>query len=172
LASIAKYQALRTLIRQISPALQVGVYSGVPEREYWRAIADPTSTAYQQWQAENTSAIDVAQAMDALYPSLYTFYNDQPGWIKYATANISEARRLAPGKPVFPFLWPQYHDASLMPYQFIAEDYWTLQLNTCYQVADGVAIWGGLNSSGPIPWDNAAAWWGATQNFLRSVHVH
>jgi hypothetical protein len=169
LASIAKYQAVGTLVHQMAPAMDVGLYSGVPERDYWRAIAGPTSTSYQQWQAENTGGAPAAQTMNTLYPSLYTFYTDQSGWVQYATANISEARRLAQGRPVIPFLWPQYHDSTSRAYQFIDPTYWQLQLNTLYQLADGVVLWGGLNSKGYLPWNNTAPWWIATQNFLSSM---
>lgn len=169
LASIAKYQAVGTLLHQMAPAMDVGLYGQVPGRDYWRAISGPTSTSYQQWQAENTGGAPAAQTMNTLYPSLYTFYDDQSGWVKYATANISEARRLAQGRPVIPFLWPQYHMSSSRAYQLIGQNYWKLQLDTCYQLADGVVLWGGYNLSGYLPWNNTAEWWIATQNFLSSM---
>jgi hypothetical protein len=54
----------------------------------------------------------LVSSLDVSLPSLYTFYDYQPGWVTYAIANIMEARRMNPGKPVFAFLWPQYHDSN------------------------------------------------------------
>ena len=40
-----------------------------------------------------------------IFPSLYTVYDDQGHWLRFAEANMVEARRY--GKPVIPFIWPQ-----------------------------------------------------------------
>jgi hypothetical protein len=56
---------------------------------------------------------------------LYTFYADRQGWVAYAIAQISEARRKAKGKPVYAFIWPQYHESNqLLGGQFLDADYW------------------------------------------------
>jgi hypothetical protein len=108
--------------------------------------------------------------VDAIYPSLYTFYPDQDGWLKYALANISEARRY--GKPVYVFLWPQYHESDpAVAWRFIPADYWRLELETAKQYADGIVIWGGWQYSGKrlnwlLEWDDTAPWWIETQDFM------
>ena len=171
LASITRYQTVGNLVHNIAPAMNTGIYATVPHRDYARAISGPASTGYKQWQAENTGGAPAAQTMNTLYPSIYTFYKDQAGWVKYATANISEAKRLANGKPVIPFLWPQYHNSTPLAYQFIDPDYWKLQLETCYQLADGVVLWGGQSlTGGSIAWNSKALWWIVTQNFLNSIN--
>src|SRR5262249_4133499 len=107
------------------------------------------------------------------FPSLYTYYPDQAGWVAYAKANLSEARRLAPGKPVYCFLWPQYHDSSTLAYQFLPVDYWKLQLQTCRQYADGIVILGCVGKDGKmngwLTWDDNAPWWQATIQFVASI---
>ena len=57
---------------------------------------------------ENDQLRPLAGAVDILFPSLYTFYTDQGGWVRYAYAQIAEARRNANGKPVYVFYGQQY----------------------------------------------------------------
>jgi Hyaluronidase. len=123
---------------------------------------------------ENDRIISLAQTVDVFYPSLYTFYTDKAGWVEYATAQISEARRLANGKPVFAFLWPQYHNSNrLLKCQFLPADYWQLQLETVSKLADGVVIWGGwdvCNSKGKaLQWNDNAKWWQVTKAFIKKL---
>jgi len=113
----------------------------------------------------NNTFQPVANAVNVVYPSIYTFYTDQEGWKKYAIAQVAEARRLAPGKPVYAFIWPRYHESNkALNNQYIAADFWRFQLETLYQVADGVVIWGGWQE----PWNERADWWIQTQAFMQS----
>jgi hypothetical protein len=142
----------------------------VPLRDYWRAIRGPGSKEYQAWQRDNDRLEELAALQDALCPSLYTFYPDRQGWVTYAVAQLAEAKRKANGKPVYAFLWPQYHDSNKkLRLQPIEPEYWELQLNTVYQHADGLAIWGGWGDHGPESWNEEAAWWEATKRFLRRI---
>jgi hypothetical protein len=94
---------------------------------------------------------------------LYTFYEDRDGWVKYAVAQISEARRYGGNKPVYVFLWPQYHEP---PNAYLPTDFWRLELETAKQYADGVVIWGGsLHET----WDNSAPWWIETKKFIDTL---
>lgn len=159
------YVKLTQQLKIANPELKMGYYSIVPKRDYWRAKEGPSSEKYKMWQLENDQLQDIADCVDYLIPSLYTFYDYQPGWVAYAEANIAEARRLARGKPVYVFLWFQYHESNpelkLKP---IPADYWKLQLETVRRLADGIVLWGGVN------WDPNAPWWIETQKFLASLH--
>jgi hypothetical protein len=170
--SLRKFVLTLDQLRATAPNWRLGVYSVLPGREYWRAIEAPGGIGYRSWQGENDRTVPLVSHVDMLFPSLYTFYPDQQGWVRYATANLREARRLARGKPVYCFLWMQYHDASKRPYDLLAPDYWRLQLETCRRFADGVVIWGGIifkdNKYSSLPWDENAAWWKTTLDFLRS----
>jgi Hyaluronidase len=159
------YVTLLKCIHRLMPNLRVGFYDIVPKRDYWRAIRGEGDPKYSEWQAVNDSLKPIAKEADALFPSLYTFYPDQAGWIKYASANIAEAKRY--NKTVYPFLWPQYHDSNaLLKWQLIPGDYWRLQLETLKSLAvDGIVIWGGSE----MPWDEAAPWWQVTKEFLGNL---
>jgi hypothetical protein len=143
----------------------IGYYGVPPIRDYWRALDPPNSQPYRAWQSANDQLQPLANAVDALFPSLYTFYDDQDGWTQYAIANLSEARRLARGKPVYAFIWPQFHNSNpVLGLKLIPGEFWALQLQTIAQHADGVVIWGGWQ----VLWDENAEWWQATRQFLRT----
>jgi hypothetical protein len=164
-ASVEKYVTLAQWAKADAGNGMVSFYGVPPLRDYWRAIGDATTPEYRQWQAENDRFRRVAAAVDAFTPSLYTFYDDANGWKRYAAANVSEARRLAQGKPVYPFIWPQYHNSNrTLNGQYLSADYWTQQLRIMEELADGVVIWAG----GPGPWQADAEWWTATRAFIAS----
>jgi hypothetical protein len=167
--SLDKYQKTLQMFQQDAPSLQVGYYSIAPIRDYWRAIAGPQSAQYLAWQQENDKVTPIAQQANALFPSLYTFYTDPVGWQKYAIANIAEARRIAPGKPVYVFLWPQYDDGTgAQGGDYLPDAYWKMELETAKQYADGVVIWGGWTHT----WESNASWWLTTQEFITEIRAN
>ncbi|MCS6325939.1 MAG: hypothetical protein H8K06_02430 [Nitrospira sp.] len=168
--SLKKYLAVLEWVRNAAPGLVVGYYGAPPIRDYWRAIKDPSSYEHRTWMEENDQIRSLASAVDVYVPSLYTFYADQEGWRKYALAQIQEARRYGNGKPVYVLLWPQYHDSNrFIGGHYLSEDYWKLELETAKQHADGIVIWGGwdLKSNRPAKWDENAAWWTVTKEFMK-----
>jgi hypothetical protein len=169
-SNLSKLQTLLKWYKASSPGVQVGYYGILPIRDYWR-INDPRrQPEIKNWQSENTKLLHLGESVDVLFPSLYTFYPDREGWVKYAKANIAEARRIGNGKPVYVFLWPQYHDSNqLIGEQYIESEYWRLEMETAREFADGMVIWGGWNlkHNGRLQWDENAPWWVVTKAFLR-----
>lgn len=168
--SLGKYLAVLEWVRNAAPGLSVGYYGAPPIRDYWRAIKDPSNQEHKTWMAENDQIRSLASAVDVYVPSLYTFYADQEGWRKYALAQIKEARRYGSEKPVYVFLWPQYHDSNrILGGHYLPDDYWQLELETAKQYADGIVIWGGwdLKSNRPTKWDENASWWKVTKEFMK-----
>lgn len=162
--SVDNYVTLLQWIQGAAGGTPVGYYGVPPLRDYWRAI-DASSAGYQQWQLENDQFARLSAAVDVMTPSLYTFYDDVEGWNRYALANVREARRIAPGKPVYPFIWPQYHNSNRkLDGQYLSADYWTTELQTLEGVADGVVIWSGSTER----WRTEAPWWQATLRFIES----
>ncbi len=167
--SIRQFATVLSWFHEAAPDLSVGLYGIVPIIDYWRAIREPTTAEYRSWISDNDLARPLVGSVDALFPSLYTFYTDRQGWVKVAVAQITEARRLAGGKPVYVFLWPQYHDSNrLLGTTFLPADYWKLELETARRYADGAVIWGGWGRNDkPAAWDEEAAWWQVTKEFLK-----
>jgi hypothetical protein len=169
--SVTKYMTVLEWFRAAAPNLSVGYYGAPPLRDYWRAIKNPSNQERRTWIAENDLIRSLAGAVDVYFPSLYTFYPDRDGWKKYAIAQIEEARRYGNGKPVYVFLWPQYHESNhILGGRFLPEDYWLLELETAKEYADGIVIWGGWgNDNRPAKWDENAPWWNVTKEFLKSI---
>ena len=70
---------------------------------------------------------------------------------------IAKAHQIAPGKPVYPYLWAQYHEGAPKALEFLDGDYMKFQLETARDCgADGVVMW---SSSKPAwndaPWSKA-----------------
>lgn len=167
--SLTKYMTVLNWFRAAAPGLPVGYYGAPPVRDYWRAITDTSSQERKSWMAENDQLRALAYAVDILFPSLYTLYPDHAGWRKYAIAQIEEARRYGGGKPVYVFLWPQYHESNLtLGGRYLEADYWLLELETAKEYADGIVIWGGWGSDNrPAKWDDSAPWWNITKEFMK-----
>ena len=170
--SVSKLLTVLSWIKGELPHATIGTYGTVPLPDYWRAIRGQTNTEFQAWQQDNDRLDELLLHMDALYPSIYTFYTDRQGWVAYAIAQIKEARRKANGRPVYAFLWPQYHESNhLIGLKPIEPDYWELQLNTVYQHADGIVIWGGWGQDGPELWNEDAPWWQVTKRFMNRIDI-
>jgi hypothetical protein len=92
----------------------VGMYS-YPMRAYWDGYCSPSGPALRN---VSDSMIDVFHASDALFPSIYEFYDTNPASQKkqYVDCMVGEAVRLAntsfPPKRVLPYGWPRYHSTA------------------------------------------------------------
>jgi hypothetical protein len=159
-------QIIRWFKNEAPQYTKVGYYAAGPNRQYWPAQKPAQSPDFVKWQASNDFLAPLIAEKGALYPSLYTFYNDRAGWVKYAKANIAEAKRIGGGKPIYAFIWPRYHEAGNMGQAYIDYEFWKLQLQTVKEAGvDGVIIWGGYKEQ----WTGDWPWWQATRAFLAEV---
>lgn len=150
-----------------APHRAIGYYGLFPLADYWRAI-DVAKGGVVDWQRDNDAAAVIGRTIDVTFPSLYTHYRDQAGWVRQARAMVCEARRIS-GKPVYAFIWPEFHDSSRDAGKDVPGDFWRLQLSTLHDIADGIVIWGGydLQRNRSRPWDENAGWWRVTMNEMR-----
>ncbi|NJK52372.1 MAG: hypothetical protein HC936_05265 [Leptolyngbyaceae cyanobacterium SU_3_3] len=157
-------------MREAAPSLKLGIYSIPPIRNYWTPVRNLPG-GRSSWRTANRFLKPIADASDFLTPSLYTFYEDIPGWVTYASANIEEAQQF--GKPVYPFLWCRYHSSNrLRKNQFIEGDYWRTQLKTLRdRGADGVVLWDWAGHDKPRTniLDTQQAWWKETIKFKAAL---
>jgi len=160
-----KFLEILKRIRAARPEISFGFYGVIPERTYWPLVDKNKLAEKRTWETLNNKALaDFAPYVDAIYPSLYTFYEDQAGWRRYAEETLKVARKF--GKPVYCYLWPQYHSSNLrLKEKYLPVDYWGMELETCYQYADGIVIW---NYEPDVSWDPNALWWQQTLKFLKS----
>ncbi len=170
-SSLSRYITVLQWIKEAVPELVTGYYGAPPLRDYWRAIRPPLSKEWESLSTDNDRLRSLAGAVDVLFPSLYTFYADQGAWVRYAYGQIAQARRCANGKPVYVFLWPQYHDSNrTLSGTYLPVDYWRLELETARQYADGIVLWGGWGKNNrPAQWDEEAGWWKVTKDFMKTI---
>jgi hypothetical protein len=168
-ANMRRLVTLRQWIRGVRPDLRIGYYAVLPRVDP-RVVASTTSvTELQQWREEDDHLKSAAAEIDVLFPSLYTLSDRLDDWKMRAEAQITQARRF--GRPVYVFLWPQFHELSgQLAGQFLPPEFWRAELELAYREADGVVIWGGWGGKGPAPWNDDAAWWKETKLFIRRVH--
>lgn len=167
--SIDKYRQVADLVKTAKPSLKIGYFGVLPNRDFWRAIGGRGQKQYDQWLRENQKLKPISEKVDVVYPDLYTFTADKQQWLKYALANIKEARKY--NKPVIAFIWPMYHDSTPLKGQFIPADFWEMELETCAKYADGIVIWGGWLNNARMNWEESAAWWIQTKKFLAAQGV-
>jgi hypothetical protein len=160
--SVRKFETVIQWFKETAPSVKVGYYGVTPVWDYWNAIQPTESPKYIAWQKTNDRVASIARLEDMLFPSIYTFYEDQIGWSKVAIRQIQEARRISGGKPVYVFLWPQYHTS---PHAYLPAEYWRMELETARKYADGVVIWGGSSET----WDENSPWWRETKRFLMTA---
>jgi hypothetical protein len=203
--SLARMAKIVDWMRAAEPSLRLGFYRLMPIRDV-NVATDGTLKEYQAWTRANAFvrnghvrgeavAEGLADKVDVVFPSLYTFRTDPNAWRKYAVANLEEARKF--NKQVYPFIWPTYHNGSLIggegkwpadyreggkfaeqvnlnhvdpasfefPNAAVSGEFWRMQLEICAEHADGAMIWTGSRQK----WKNhaTAAWWEVTQAFLQ-----
>ena len=77
-AFIAKFKKVISVFRSKMPNTKIGVYLWVPERNWLAPCGDPGKRASRtvSWHKRNLRLQPLADAVDIIVPSLYTFYGD------------------------------------------------------------------------------------------------
>jgi hypothetical protein len=166
-ANIRKLERIIAWFKHEAPKLEVGFFDVAPVLMGLPVSGQAPSNDAELaiWERANSYLLPFVQHVDALYPSLYTVHTDASKWVASAKRVISEAKRISMGKPVRPFIWPQYHDVMRGPLRltYIDYDYWMLQLTTIRDAgASGIVLWGGYKTR----WDDTQDWWRATLDFI------
>jgi hypothetical protein len=168
-SNIVKLGQIIGWFKDEAPTLKVGFYDITPVEGLPVTGHQPANdTELAIWKTANSYTMPFVTHVDALYPSLYTFYAEPAKWVALAQRYISEAKRIGPGKPVRPFIWPQYHDVMRGPLAgtYVDYDYWMLQLTTIREAGvSGIVFWGGYQTQ----WDNTQGWWRATLDFISAM---
>lgn len=161
---LERYIYLTSMFRASYGKGLLGYYGVVPSWGYKAILRGRDSAAYRQWLSQNDRQRPLVDLVDVFCPSLYTYTPRKEDWVLFARETAAECRRLSPSKPVYPFIWPAYHQfAGPLSDTMLDRKYWRLQLETLYEVADGAIIWGGYQKN----WDPAAEWWMGTKDFIK-----
>jgi hypothetical protein len=112
-------------------------------------------------------ARELTRHVDAFFPPMYTFNDDRGAWAKRAQESSDEAHALGPGKPVYFYLWPQYHDGTPKQFQYIDAEYWKFELHTAALNSDGIVLW----SPSKFEWNDTSGWWSETRQFAHLLRT-
>ena len=166
--SVARTKKLIGWIRDERPQLKVGVYGYMSQsddnnsvvwnlamenvaygQEWWGAALPMLSSAFAGWQATSEYLRGLSQSVDYIFPALYTGTTDMDQWERSARITIEDSRRY--GKPVIPFIWPQYHQGAGggLGFTEIPAESWQRQLDLVRECADGAYIWNAWAPSSP-----------------------
>jgi len=162
---IANSKQIWKWFKDEAPELNVGIY-------YYPPISDVRGTGPAKvtaLQAANDYLAGLTAQVDAMYPQSYTLNPNQQSWVDYTRLKIAEARRIGGMKPVYVYVWPQYHEmAGTLAHTYVDYSYWQLQLKTIKDAgADGIILWGGHQTQ----WDDSQGWWQATKEFMSTLHL-
>ena len=161
--NVAKFIRVAELAHQTAPRATFGFYGLLPCREYW-GLVNNDRKKIDDWKECSRQGEAIANHVEVIFPSLYTFYNDQRSWDVYARGMIQEARRYK--KPVYVFLWPEFHVSNrLLGGTEIPAKFWRHELDFCRGLADGIVIWGGWQEQ----WREDAPWWMETKAFVATL---
>jgi hypothetical protein len=137
---------LATWAHQAAPGKVIGYYG----------LLGHTATAYL------SLARQLAPLQDAFFPSLYTFDDDRDQWLRALRSDLRQAREIDPRMPVYPYIWPQYHEHTPKALQYLDADSWRFELRAIRTRANGAVVWSG---TGP---NEHQGWVSVTAQFLRT----
>lgn len=146
---------LQLRVERLGPARHG--FFGQPFYQYERDQA-----TFDAWAQKYKVVMD---HVDAFFPEMYSYAIDPIEWGKCLDFMMSNLRKIANGKPIYPFLW------FIHPYKlpstpvYIGDEFWQFQLNQCRKKADGAVIWGGYLET----WDDNASWWKILQHYIKAA---
>lgn len=126
-----------------------------------------TNTLSNVPSVNQTVARELADHVDVFFTPIYTFDDNRASWEKRAQAAQAEAHELDPKKPVYFYLWPQYHVGSGKALRYVDAEYWKFQLETARRYSNGIVLWG----PSKYVWDDKTGWWAATEQFAASLQA-
>jgi len=173
--SIKKYTETIKIFKSHTMQSKVGYFGGpFPISNYRASIADKNSSLYKTWIQDNDKLSKLANHVDAVFPSVYTYNENIAEWEKSFLRKVENIKRFHNGK-VYVFLWPQYFDNAPAPehlrLKFMPANFWKHQLEFANKHVDGVVIWGGWDFKKwqPMVWDDNSDWWIETKKVVTKL---
>lgn len=170
--NIDKYILVIKTLKEARPDLKFGYFGVLPVRDYV-SYGTRGKAQLERWNYANIRAKRLAQYTDIIVPEFYMYINDVNHWKNYTILAMKEARMY--GKPVLPFIWPEYMDSGQnlklgIAATFMDSNIWRQQLVLLDKLADGIIVWGGrnvlVNPHTSRMWDEDAKWWVETKNLI------
>ena len=166
--SLNLYIETLDLFREIFPNSKIGFFEFSPTSYYplydqFAGMGVVNKKLLYNWEKEQDRLKPLTDKVDLFFPQLYSRWPNNPdGWESCARIVLEKSREIANGKPVIPFVWPQYWNDSEA---IIAGEYWKRILEVLYQFSDSAVFWS-IYKTAP-EWDGDFEWWLETKRFLR-----
>ncbi len=161
-----KHLAVLRAFRDVFPDATIGYYNkGFHPTHGGLDKRAARTSVLRDWRQTNDGVQPLIDEVDAVFPSLYTNSADVTfeGWLRKAKVYMEEARRIADGKPIYPYISP----FLILDYPTpIPTEMWRQQLEFLSRNADGAVIWTHRGRSKRTDWDEDAAWWQETLAFI------
>ncbi|MEO6916072.1 MAG: hypothetical protein ABI151_10800, partial [Chitinophagaceae bacterium] len=169
--TINKFLTTITYFKAVNIVSPIGFYGVPPKQAYQWSSIDPVNNpaGYASWKHISDSLARVAEKVDLFQPSFYSYDTDTTAWRKMVDTTIAAIKRYSTTKPIYAFIWPQYHQGTNpLQLQFIDTAIWRYELEQLYKKADGVIIWTSNkdNNNTTIYWDPNMPWWQVTKKFM------
>lgn len=170
-STINKFLTTINYFKSANTVSPIGFYGVPPKQAYQWSSIDPVNnpSGYANWKHISDSLARVAVNVDVFQPSFYAYDTDTTSWRKMVDTTIAAIKRYSTTKPIYAFIWPQYHQGTNpLQLQFIDTAIWRYELEQLYKKANGVIIWtsnkDGNNNT--IYWDVNMPWWQVTKKFM------
>lgn len=158
--SVNNYISAVNIFKTVNPQSPVSFYGLPPYPNAWKWSGVNGNTTFEN-VSKSTQYVSLANAVDYFSPSLYAYSTDDTiTWRKYADTMVNTIRKYYSNtKPIYPYIWPQWHDGTNA---LIDTATWYYQLDYLYKHTQGAIIWSGTGYT----WDGNAAWWQTTKKFM------
>lgn len=165
--SIDKYILVIDTMKKARPDLKFGYFGIIPVKApIVETILSEQRT--KEWKHALERTHRLISHVDVVCPEGYTYFNNQEAWTRYMNMVIKEAKTY--GKPIYPFLWPEFMNSTPLKGKFIPSNFWRYQLDFVYKNCDGIIIWGGrdftVSPTVSREWDENAEWWLDAKSYI------
>lgn len=140
------------------------MHYNVPWIDPLYAVREEYDPGYISWAAGLQEWAGLWPHINAYSPAFYTKIKSWKQWDWVVRAGVKELRKLSPAYPVYPHISMTGLDVTFDGDVYVPGDFFRFQLETLYEIADGVIIWGG-NGRDWTTEGSLKPWWDETQKF-------
>lgn len=165
--TIDLYLRTLSLFRSFFPKAKIGFFEFAPTSFYplydqFAEGIEVNQKLFDAWNEEQLLLYRFTSELDILFPQLYSRWPKNPTWwTRCANQVLAKSRTIAAGRPVIPFIWPQFWNDQK---NLIPEAYWAEILRHLNSSADSAVVWSIYR--GAPEWNETSGWWHATHKFL------
>lgn len=115
---------------------------------------------------------------NVVFPCFYTHSDDRKEWLNMVKYNLNNLKKInSKNLPVYVFIWPQYNpvpERHDLGYRFIDKEFWRFQLDSLYELCDGVVIWSHHRDSEgkTVFFDEKMEWFQETLDFINKNSIN